>query len=189
MNELLQSTDVVAAIVAVVAMAVTILSARKAYRLHNLQVRNEYLAHVRAWACEVVAVMSESVIACELDPEKVDDFFGLRNDLRTRLSALIDRGRWFYENTAQGEIGQWKERAFRGLAPKVISTIKQVHALVESLNYREADKNTKRRQLIVDAKREFTSEIQEHLKPSAMATEWAETNGSELNTNRIKGPT
>ena len=175
MSKVLANPDTIAALVsalvATVAMVFTLLSARKAHRLLRLQVRNEYLAQVREWACEVVAVMNESVTVCELDPTKANDFFALRNNLRTRLSELIDRGRWFYVNTQQGEIGQWKEGAFKGLAPEVISAIKQVLKLVESLNYREKADNSEKRQLIVNEKRKFVSEVQGWLKPSAMAAE------------------
>ena len=171
MSEVFANSDVVAALVSVAAMIVTLLSARKALRLQRLQIRIGYRSQVREWACEVVAVMSESVTACELDPEKATDFFGLRNDLRTRLSELIDRGRWFFENTAQGEIGQWKEGAFRGLSPEVLSTIKSVLKLVERLCYKKKAENSEKRQQIVAEKRKFVSEIQRLLQPSATASE------------------
>lgn len=170
-RQLLSSTDWLATLVAIVAMAVTLRSARRALRLQRVQVRNEYLSQVREWAREVVAVMSESTTACELDPERAIDFFTLRNRLRTRLSELIDRGRWFFENTKQGDIGQWKEGAFRGLAPEVISIMKRVLALVESLDYRKIAENPATRRRIVEEKRQFVSEIQRVLKPSAMAVE------------------
>ncbi len=171
MSEIIENVDVLAAVIAFGAMVVTLWSARKALRLQRLQARIAYRSQVRDWASEVVAVMSESVTACELDPEKATDFFGLRNDLRTRLSELIDRGRWFYENTAQGEIGQWKEGAFRGLSPEVISTIKRVFELVESLCYKKKAKNSEKKQQVVDEKRKFVSEIQRLLEPSATASE------------------
>ena len=171
LGEILQNCDFLAAAVAVIAMLMTLWSARKAHRLQRIQVRNEYLTHVREWASEVVKVMSESITACELDPKRACDFFTLRNDLRTHLSELIDRGRWFYENTEKDKIGQWKEGAFSGLATDAISAIKKVHKLVESLDYTETAQNPEKRQLIVDEKRKFVSEIQRLLKPSAMAAE------------------
>ena len=170
MSDLFANSDLATAIISLSAMVVTIVFTLRGLRLQRLQVRNDYLAHVRKWAMEVVAVMSDCVTACELDPEKMNDFFGLRNRLRTRLSELIDTGRWFFENTERGEIGQWKERAFRGLAPEAVSTIKRVNGLIESLNYRETGQNPEKRQLVVDEKKRFVSEIQRILKPSAMAT-------------------
>ena len=171
MNDILAGSDLVAAGVAIIAMLATLLQARKVYRLQRLQIRIQYRSNVRDWAREVVAVMSECVIVCELDPRKAIGFFSLRNRLRARLSELIDCGRWFYENTDQEDYGQWKEGAFRGLAPKAISEIKTVHKLIEKLNYRQVDANPCKRDLIVTAKRQFASEIQALLQPSSILDE------------------
>ena len=115
--------------------------------------------------------MSECVTICELDPEKMSDFFYQKNHLRTQLSSLIDQGRWFFENDTDNGYGLWKQAAYRGIAPQAISCIKEVLLLVEGLDYMKIDSNPCQRQPIVDQKRRFVSEIQEFVEPSQVHEE------------------
>ena len=121
-----------------------------------------------AWASEVIQLMSDSIILCELDPEKMNgsEFFDLRNQIRSKYMELIDRGRWFYTNEKGNEYGQWKEGAYQGIAPRVISYIKDALGYIEQLNYTKKactpdDKDL--RIAIVESKRLFTSAIQAHI--------------------------
>lgn len=164
--------DVVALILSCFAIGLTIYFSIKAKRstdenlaIQKFNVIQLYRSKVINWANEVLAVMSECVTICELDPTRAPDFFGRRNHLRTRLSELIDRGRWFFENDKSTGYGQWKQGAYQGIAPETIDCIKEVLCHVEKLNYREIDSNPSQRQSIVDQKRKFTSEIQEFAEP------------------------
>ena len=66
------------ALVALIAMLITLRSARRALQMHRLPARTECFAHVREWARDVVAVMSESVVACDFDPKRAPDLFAFR---------------------------------------------------------------------------------------------------------------
>lgn len=139
------------------------LSLQRAYR-------QSYRSEVIGWANEVVAVMSECTILCELDPERAPNFFQQRNHLRSRLSELIDRGRWFFKNKRSG-FGHWKEGAYQGIAPEILGYIKDVHKRVEELNYEKTNDNPLQRQRIVDQKRKFVSKIQKFVLPSEVEVE------------------
>ncbi|MDE2692344.1 MAG: hypothetical protein OXI49_17760 [Acidobacteriota bacterium] len=169
-----------AAVVAFLSMVCSILfagraevKARRNLSLREFEIQQAYRARVIEWANEVVAVMSVATIMCELDPARVPDFFSQRNVIRTKLSELIDRGRWFFENDKSSDYGTWKEDAYQGLSPAAISHIKKVEQLISGLNYKEADHNPCQRPLIVSEKRAFVSEIQKFAGPAQAHRELA----------------
>lgn len=128
--------------------------------------QQSYRLAVVDWAEKVVVIMSECVTICELDPAKAENFFNQRNRLRTKLSELIDRGRWFFENDKSSGFGHWKQGAYQGISPTTISCIKDVLYCIEKLDYSEKSCNSSQRQPIVNLKRSFVSEIQDFLQPA-----------------------
>ena len=170
--------EVLSTTIAVTAMIGTIYfssqarrTALKSLAIQQFNAQQSYRLRVTDWANEVVAVMSECVITCELDPRRTSDCFDRRNRLRAQLSGLIDQGRWFFENDKDSGYGQWKEAAYRGIAPQTVSCIKEVLFLVEKLNYMEIASNSNQRQPIVVQKRQFVSEIQEFVGPAQVHEE------------------
>lgn len=164
-----------------ISLAATIYSSRRnlrsssaALQIQRADLQQAYRSRVIDWANEVVAIFSECTTLCELDPQRASDFFGERNRLRTRLSELIDRGRWFFENDRSSEHGQWKRWANQGLAPQTIESIKSVLKKVEQLNYREMSNNLTHREPIVGFKKDFVDEIQRFVQPSATLSELEE---------------
>ena len=128
-----------------------------ALQLRRVDVQQAYRSRVIDWANEVVAIFSECTTLCELDPQRASDFFSERNRLRSRLSELIDRGRWFFENDRNFPHGQEKRRVNR-----------------EKLNYREMSNNSAHREPIVQFKKDFVDEIQRFVQPSATLSEFGE---------------
>ena len=115
--------------------------------------------------------MSDSIILCELDPQREDRFFQRRNEIRSRYLALIDQGRWFFVNDRTTEFGQWKHGAYQGLSPGVIEDIQNALRLVEELDYSAVSSNPTHRAPIVECKRSFTTHIQDRLNPDAVFKE------------------
>ena len=144
----------------------------KSLAIQKFNFQQSYRSAVVGWADEVVMVMSECVTICELDPERVGNFFDQRNRLRTRLSELIDRGRWFFENDKVSGFGHWKQGAYQGISPKTISCIKDVLYYVERLHYLKKSCNDSQRQPIVNLKRNFVSEIQDFVQPATTYKEF-----------------
>ena len=141
-------------------------SVTKSLAIQRFNLRQSYRSEVVVWANEVVVALSECVTICELDPARAGNFFDQRNRLRTKLSELIDRGRWFFENDKSSGYGHWKRGAFQGISPKTISCIKDVLSHVQKLNYQKINCNPSQRQPIVALKREFVSEIQDFVQPA-----------------------
>jgi hypothetical protein len=79
---------------------------------------------------------------------------------------MIDRGRWFFPNLKTEEIGQTKERAFRGYRQDALNSLVEAYNVVTALDYSDGTKNRPLRQQLVDAKRIFVSEIQGLLDPA-----------------------
>ena len=159
------AVELAALVIASVNLIVLVYFSTRARKLQHFLAKQAYASRVMDWATEVVANMSECTTICELDPGRAGDFFDRRNQLRTRLSELIDRGRWFFENEDKVRFGLWKPGAYQGIAPNAISRIKCVLKYVEKLNYKEIGQNPCLRQEIVDQKRKFVSEIQDFVRP------------------------
>jgi len=170
---------IVAAAISLCGMCVTIYMSYRTIRtsslelkIQNFNLQQSYRGMVIAWANEVVSVLSECTTLCELDPQRAPDFFSERNRLRTRLSELIDRGRWFFENDKSTGYGQWKRGANQGIAPRTLSIVKSVlKDHVEKINYREVDDNRAHREPIVQLKKDFVDEIQQFVRPDAAHSE------------------
>jgi len=167
----------VAVIVSVVSAIIAAVSAGIAYRNYRREQLNqkiaaakwqrEYFVDLLKWSDECLLQLSEALHLCDLDPQRCEKrkFFDARHTLRIRLSAQIDRGRWFFPNYAAEEHGQHKEGAFRGYRPAVLDALVYAYRSVTSLNYVDGSQNGPRRKELETAKRQFTSEIQAVLDP------------------------
>jgi hypothetical protein len=60
----------------------------------------KYFEDFRRWADQLVEALTEAIHLCDLDPKQVvgESFFDRRHRLRIALSAMIDRGTWFFPN-------------------------------------------------------------------------------------------
>jgi hypothetical protein len=105
--------------------------------------KKEYFADLLKWSDESMLLLSESLHLCDLDPGKMEGskFFDARHLLRIRLSAQIDRGRWFFPNYAVEQHGAHKHEAYRGYRPTVLDGLVHAYRAVGSLNYAEVGQN------------------------------------------------
>src|SRR5689334_6014566 len=92
---------ILAVLVSLVSAAISLLAAyrsritaRQARELQVFGLLRQYHADLRSWGGDSVIVLSRVAYLCELDPARMADneFFKTRHDLRSQLSALIDRG-------------------------------------------------------------------------------------------------
>ncbi len=130
-DEIRTYVAVVAAVISLIGMCVTIFvscrnlrATKSALELQHFNATQSLRDKVRAWGGDALAVLSEATILCELDPARAQDSFERRNQIRSRLSELIDRGRWFFENDKSTGYGAWKRPANQGLAPPAIDLLK-----------------------------------------------------------------
>ncbi len=174
-------SDIVAALsllVAILSTTAALLRESRTKRREAFAIRQQYFAHIEAWARRVIEVMSKAARATELDPSKMNGkFFELRHDILTTLSALIDEGRWYFPNIRADNFGQDKELAFQGYRQRVLDCIVETLRLTEAFDYANASHNTTKREPLVSLKREFASEIQRIISPWDRRREFAYLTG------------
>ena len=148
-------------------------------RIQYTTLKQQYFAGLRTWADQLSDLLSEAVHLSELDPARCPDgsYFEHRNKLRTSISSLIDRGRWFFPNLQTEEVGHSKEKAFRGYRQETLNSLVAAYDVVTALDYTDGVSNRPLRQKLVDAKRVFVSQIQEVLAPAQRDREFEEITG------------
>ncbi len=136
--------------------------------------KKEYFADLLKWSDESMLLLSQALHLCELDPKRMKDnaFFDTRHELRIKLSAQIDRGRWFFPNYAVEQHGQHKHEAYRGFRPAVLDGLVSSYRAVSALNYTDASQNRTAKEALTQGKRLFTSEIQKVLDPRSRDEEF-----------------
>jgi hypothetical protein len=117
----------------------------------------EWRRDLRDWASEAIDVLSEASYLCD-ESEQPEAAFSCRH----RLSALIDRGRFFLPNLLREEHGADKPFAYRGLRHAGLDPLVAAERVL-STGTTGAFKDQKH--AIIGMKREFVSSIQQILDP------------------------
>ncbi len=145
-------------------------------KIQYASLKQQYFVALLAWADQLSDLLSEAIHFSELDPARCpnDSFFEHRNKLRISISSMIDRGRWFFPNLHTEEVGNNKEKAFRGYRQEALNSLADAYNVITVLDYKDGAKNKPLRQKIVDAKRIFVSEIQDVLAPARRDKEFEE---------------
>jgi len=151
---------IVASMISVIAILLTWIAGRRARKLQFLGYLQKDYDDLQAWGQEVVHAMANAVMLCDLNPGKTQEpsYFERRHKLRTKLSALLDIGRWLLPNEDHTSFGVHKQLAFRGHRQRALNEVAETLNLVESLNYSDQPKNMEKRDQLVKSKREFVSD-------------------------------
>lgn len=167
--------QVVGVVIAVGSAIASFVFSRRAQLLSRSQLdigvrsfRLEYLQNLRAWADETVDAISEAAHVCDIEPTQIDrrELELRKNALKSKLSSLIDRGRWFFPNViVREDDAGLMASAYRGLRPIALSNILTVYQTLDRIILEEEDERRKQREIIAVAQRHFVSEIQETLDP------------------------
>ena len=152
------------ALAAVVGLA-TLFLAWRANRLAKLQAAQYLRDCARTWGDEVVNVLQKAITGrfTSLTRKQASEIAG-------EVSALIDRGRFHFENDREKGYGQWKARGYQGLAPAAIQLVKDAHdALVSAANAPDdAIDLVMLHDELVGIRRDFVSELQAYIEPGKM---------------------
>lgn len=119
---------------------------------------DNYFNAVRNWGSEVCAIISQAIHYVETIEDESEPANVL--EIRQKLSELLDRGRWLYPNQYEGEIGQHKPPAYRGLRQPILDHVFEAYKLMSG----ELDQVNLKSKL-THVQREFVSEIQQTLDP------------------------
>lgn len=130
---------------------------------------HQYLSEIRKWADQVVHAMSEAIMLCDLDPNRTENpsLFDRRHAMLGRLSALIDRGRWFFPNEHLETNRVDRRIVFRGYRDPILDPVVHAHDAVKDLNFNDQSQNLPLRKEMVAIKRDFTAKMQVVLDPNA----------------------
>ena len=166
------------------------LAQAQAHEVELASWKQQYLGELRSWADESCDILSDTVHLCDLDPRKVNQpgFFEQSLALRSKLSAICDRGRWFFPNEEAGDFGQHKPSAFRGFRDPILDPLISAYKRIGELSYQEQSKNQPVREALVDDQRDFVDKVQDVLDPWSRNSEFsrivnlmAELRGASLN--------
>ena len=138
----------------------------KLVRMERFRLEQEQRERVRAWGDEVVGWV-QAAIDCAAKAQKDGSRKAERAELAGKLSELVDRGRWLFENVKTTQYGSWKEVAYQGFRPKVLDIVLDAFDLVRV----KEENGPLDRKALIETKRQFVSEIQELVKPSLARAE------------------
>jgi len=120
-----------------------------------------------AWASEVIDLLADAQMMCRdmddgLIPES--ELLTRRSESRTRISALLDRGRVFFPNVVdQQEKG--KAAAFQGKRQKALNAIYAAYRSVSDVTRPGGPTPREAVLAIVEHRRDFVSEVFLHVDP------------------------
>lgn len=163
---------VVSAVAAIGAAAVSWLAANRSDKSAARQQRiathiavAEWSRDLREWASQCVDVLAESSYTCaHHDVSKADCLDQLRV-CRQKISALIDRGRFFLPNQSAPDVGMSKPSAYRGWRHAALDPLVAAERVVSGEV--GAGKYQSRELALIEMRRIFVSAIQEILGPES----------------------
>lgn len=136
-------------------------------RLSARQFATDWFRDLRAWASDAIDVLSEAAYCVPGRSNQGEMDAETRTRCRHRLSALIDRGRFFIPNYVPDEVGKEKPAAFRGLRHAALDYLVAAEQVLSGADEQFKRRFQSQRAALVAIKREFVSEIQEILDPRA----------------------
>jgi hypothetical protein len=135
------------------------------HRLSSASFAAEWFRGLRAWASEAVDTLSEAKYESEYESAREgatdEESAAALRRCRHRLSALIDRGRFFLPNMDVDEYGQNKPRAFRGSRHPALSFL----VVAERVLGGELGAFKSRHEALEEMQRKFVSYVQGILAP------------------------
>lgn len=141
--------------------------AERANAIHARLWAEHYFDAVRGWADEATCAIARAI---HLEDAGLTDASRELFELRSTLSALLDRGRWYFPNLAHDATGHRNEPAYRGVRRPILDHLWSAYAALGRDG--QLTKEEQRRALVT-AQRSFVSEVQRILDPRAREREIA----------------
>jgi hypothetical protein len=155
----------VSALVAVASFGFNWAVVRRQTAMQFEGLRNARDSDLIKWADEVIEIMANAQKLCRERDKLIapDEFRRGQSEVRTRLSALLDRGRLFFPNTTGDADQADKEAAFRGERKAALNAVFGVYRIVSDVERETASSDPVRD--IVAQKRIFISEVFDTIDP------------------------
>lgn len=147
-----------------------LIAQEQANQLQALDWTTQYFADVRRWGDEVTDAISAAIHLFYIvdKQQRASDW----NNVRARLSALADRGRWYFPNDLERQYGLEKPPAYRGRRREILDHIVDAYdAVPMAPGFYEigGDNNDSTTSdsydVLVRCQRAFVSEVQTVLNP------------------------
>jgi hypothetical protein len=144
------------------------------FTLTGICFRLKYFEDFRKWADQLVDVLTEAIHLCDLDPKRVvgEAFFDRRHRLQITLSAMIDRGRWFFPNMEVDDHGAHKELGYRGYRHELLDGLVSAYRCLGKLDCENSSNNKSLRNELTAAKRHFVGQVQKVIDPTKQLIEF-----------------
>jgi hypothetical protein len=153
------------ALIAIGSLALNWIVVRKQTALQFEELRAMHDSDLIKWTDEVIEIMANAQKLCR-DKDKlisIEEFRISQSEIRTRLSALLDRGRLFFPNKADADHGADKEAAFQGHRQAALNAVYGVYRVVSDVERDTAADDPV--DAIVVHKRVFISEVFQTIDP------------------------
>ena len=125
-------------------------AAKQQYELDAISFAGSWYSDLRSWASEAILLLSEAAERCESsDPTNCQKDEALMC-CRYRLSALIDRGRFFLPNRMHENYGIHKPEAYRGVRHPALDYLVGAYQIIadEAVAVEEFGFKSRRRALV-----------------------------------------
>lgn len=163
---------VISAVAAMAAAVIAVIEARSSHKAFRAQSElethgavTEWLRELRSWADEAIHALADASYACRAHDRRDHDCTEELRRCQSRLSAIVDRGRFFLPNHKEDGIGAHKPSAYRGWRHAGLDPLVAAERVVSGEVGSGAF--TSREEALIAMRREFVSGIQRILAPDA----------------------
>jgi hypothetical protein len=149
-------------------------------RRESLTAFDDYRRELLGFAKDVIFTMSQVQELIATNPALAkgdktvvqDAFFNRRSELFSKLSSLIDYGRFFFPNYEAGKFGQHKGAPYQGFRDPVLDRVIAAYHGLSAVDYEDFARNQKRMSFaelctekrLLDAFRHLSEEEQQRLE-------------------------
>lgn len=140
-------------------------SATRQQRIATHAAVAEWSRDLREWASQCVDVLAEASYTCHHHDESGTDCLDQLRACRYKISALIDRGRFFLPNQPAKDVGMNKPTAYRGWRHGALDPLVAAERVMSGEV--GAGKYASREDALIEMRRIFVSSIQEILGPES----------------------
>jgi hypothetical protein len=134
---------------------------------------------IRQWSDDVIETIGRSITLCHCHENNLSnlEFVRERSQVVQRLSALLDKGRLLFPNEDHDQYGTHKPKAFRGIRQAVLDDVADTHDATEGMKFEDPEFHLRD---LIEARRQFVSEIQECIDPRSQQKRLRELVGESL---------
>lgn len=154
-------------VLSVMALTMSVITSQKQMMFTKENIRNLRDSDWIKWSNEMIDIICQLEGLCSLNKKLMPsvDFFKIRNDLGCKLSAGIDKGRFYFPNEVDPDVAAHKAPAYQGIRPYILDTLVEVYRYSLDIEQSTEEEMKNFRKQITIWKRNFVSEVQIQIDP------------------------